>query len=323
VKARALVGALAVGVALSGGMMGTPIVSAAPSQHSDETSLGLSCSWLTEEGGTVFFGAQSFGDAAGSFLFVESDEGLLLEGWEGSAQFDGSTVTASVEVTDVTTDPPTAAGTATVSASRTPDGAPDVITVDDRIGNEITKGTETHQTYAVSDVEVRVPGYTIVPDPYACASTDVTFDVRTNAPRGMVRTHSEYFSPICEVDDLPTLVLLGGALPTPEIEVVMDGSPMLKASGTVPLLAGAGSVTLPLVVAETGDQVDEITIDLTLDKLSGREHESFTMDGATERIAVHTYEAQLTLTTSTGTRTAACTAWDVSTHTIIRPQRDV
>lgn len=97
------------------------------------------------------------------------------------------------------------------------------------------------------------------------------------------------------------------------------GEPVLKASGTVPLVARAGSAILPLEDTTSGDPAGEVRVDVALKKRAGREHQSFKADGVTERIAVHTYEAHLTVTTPADTGTASCVAWDVSSHIIIRP----
>lgn len=211
-RSQEFIAAMTASIALAAWVGGAPAAVAAPSQHSTAKSLSVDCSWLTEEGAVVFFNAQRFDGESGAFLFVESaDSQLLLEGWGGSALFESGTVTSSVELTDVTTDPGTPAGTATVSVSRFPVGTPNVILVDDRTGNEVAKGTESHQGYAVSDVEVSIPGHAIVPDPDACHSTDITFDVRTNSPKARIYTSTEFVSSPCKVDAISsTEVLLGG-----------------------------------------------------------------------------------------------------------------
>lgn len=315
-----LIAALTASIALAAWSAGMAPAVAAPSVHSTGTSRSLDCSWLTNEGSVVFLGAQEFEGDTGAFLFVESADGPVLEGWGGSAVFDEGGVFASVDLTDLTTEPPTPAGIATVSVSRVQKGAPSVIVLNDRQGNEVTKGTETHQDYAVSVVEVSVPGHTIIPDPTACTSTDITFDVRSNAPAATIYASSDVQALPCRIGTDPlTEALLSGSLPQPTIQVVIHDDPVLKASGTVPLRAGAGSAILPLRDVMTGDPHGEVRVDLAMSKRAGLERASFTADGFTERTAVRLYDIRITLTSPTGTHTATCAAREVSSHTIIRP----
>jgi len=329
VKARGVLRAAASAAVLAGGLALAPPAAAAPVVRVVNTVQDLSCVFETEEGALVFFGASatSMDGEAGSFLFVEDVNGdLVLEGEGGTAAFDGSSVEAQVQVSDVRGEEPVPVGLASVQATRTVVGEPETHQIRERSGNTWTKGTVVVTSYQVTVTSVNVPGYTVRLGDDDCTSEDLAFDVKSTNPRARIYSTSGFESAICALEGLPNgEVRLSGDLRDPIFEVVIDdGVNPLKASGQLRLRGGSDQATVPLIDLTTEQSVAALTIDVDLTKLSGRTQESENVDGITLRTVVVPYRATITVTTSDGrSGVAHCSAVHVKEKIIIRPGADL
>jgi hypothetical protein len=115
-------------------------------------------------------------------------------------------------------------------------------------------------------------------------------------------------------------VRLTGQPRAPLFEVVIDdGVDPLKASGIVELHGWSGSTTAPLLSLIRAEQVADLTIGVTLNRIGDRVHESVREGGVTERVSVVSYLATITVDTSDGrSGTAECFAEEITVK-IIRP----
>jgi hypothetical protein len=99
-----------------------------------------------------------------------------------------------------------------------------------------------------------------------------------------------------------------------------DGVDRLEASGIVELHGWSGSMTAPLVSRIRGEQVADLTIGVTLNRIGERIHESVREGGVTERVSVVSYEAVITVAISDGrSGTADCFTREITEKIIIRP----
>jgi hypothetical protein len=313
-----IVGALSTGVLAAGLVIAPSAVAAAPT-HTVNTADELSCVFDTQEGDSVFLLAAADMDGSGSGMFVESPDGsLLLTGEGGSAVF-GPTFSAVVTLVDFSTGEPV--GDATVQATLTL-GDPQVEVIRERTGNSWTRGTITSTEYAVDVISVTVPGYTVLPEADDCNGNRIAFDLRTTNPRARILHDTVFGSAICPLDGLPDgAVLLSGELRAPLFEVVIDdGVDPQKAAGELTLHGFSGTTTVPLRSRITGEPVADLTIRVTLNRVSKRVHESVREGRVTQRVSSVAYLATITVDTTDGrSGTTECFAEEVREKTIIRP----
>ena len=317
-----IVAALSPGVLAAGLVIAPSAVAAAPT-HTVNTLDELSCAFDTEEGDSVFFFAGASSMGSGSGMFVESPDGvLLLQGDGGSAVF-GPAFSAVVALLDPSTGEPV--GDATVQATLAFVGEPQVEEVRERNGNSWTTGTVTSIDYAVEGISVTVPGYTVLPAADDCTASRIAFDLRTTNPSAQIFHDTRFGSAICPLDGLTNgAVLLSGELPTPHFEVVIDdGVDPLKASGELTLHGFSGTTTVPLLSLISGEPVADLTIRVTLDRISKRVHESVREGRVTVLVSSVPYLASITVDTSDGrSGPTECFAEEVTQKTIIRPGGD-
>jgi hypothetical protein len=321
VRVPRIVAALSTGV-LAAGLVIAPSAVAASPTYTVNTLDELSCAFDTQEGDSVFFFAGAGADGSGSGMFVESPDGvLLLQGDGGSAVF-GPTFSAVVALLDPSTGEPV--GDATVQATLTL-GDPQVEEVRERNGNSWTRGTVITIDYAVEVTSVTVPGYTVLPEADDCTASRIAFDLRTTNPSAQIFHDTRFGSAICPLDGLTNgAVLLSGELRAPRFEVVIDdGVDPLKASGELTLRGFSGSATVPLLSRITGEPVADLTIRVTLNRISKRVHESVRDGRVTVLVSSVPYLASITVDTTDGrSGTTDCFAEEVTDKTIIRPGGD-
>lgn len=293
---------------------------AGPAERIDNTVIDVSCVFATDEGDFVYLIASGSEEGSGSSMFVESPDGeIVLVGDGGSASF-GPEFSATVSLHDGTTGEP--AGEATVEATMTPLGDPVVNEVRERDGNQWTRGTVTITEFAVDATSVVVPGYSVQPDPLACAGDEVVFDLFTTNPAARVSRYADFGSDICALEGIPGgEVRLSRELREPVFEVVIDaGIEPLKAEGTLALSGWSGTQTAPLESVFTGEVVGDLTIDVTLKRAGQRVSEVITFDGITIRFSSVSYIAAISVTTPDGrTGVTQCRAEDVVEQLMIAP----
>jgi hypothetical protein len=306
--------------ALVGGLVTAPVAVAAPPTHTELTVDDLSCVFDTQEGDAVFFFASASDGSAGSGMFVESNGVVILDGEGGSAVF-GPTFSAVVTLIDLSTGQPV--GDATVEATLALVGEPQFEEVRERDGNSWTTGTVTRIDYAVDVTSVTVPGYTVLPEPGDCDGVRVTFDVRTTNPSARILHIPDFESAICPLEGLAdgAVLLSGQEVRAPLFEVVIDnGVNPLKASGELNLRGWSDTATVPLLSLVTGELVADLTIDVTLNRIGQRTHESVREGGVTVLFSSASYMASITVTTSDGrSGTAECPAITTTEKVVIRP----
>jgi hypothetical protein len=201
-------------------------------------------------------------------------------------------------------------------------GDPQVEVIRERTGNSWTRGTITSTEYAVDVTSVTVPGYTVLPEADDCNGNRIAFDLRTTNPRAQIFHDTRFGSAICPLDGLPDgAVLLSGELRAPRFEVVIDdGVDPLKAAGELTLHGFSGTTTVPLLSRISGEPVADLTIRVTLNRISRRVHESVREGRVTQRVSSVPYLASITVDTTDGrSGTTECFAEEVTSKTIIRP----
>lgn len=314
-----IVVALLAGVAV-GGFVTTPTAVAAPPTHTESVVDDLSCVFDTQEGAAVFFFAGASDGSAGSGMFVESNGEVILDGQGGSAVF-GPVFSATVTLIDLSTGQPV--GDATVEATLAVVGEPQVEEVRERDGNSWTTGTVTTINYAVEVTSVTVPGFTVLPEADDCDASQITFDVRTTNPSARIFHIPDFGSDICPLEGLANgeVRLSGNEVRTPVFEVVIDdGVDPLKASGELTLHGWSASATVPLLSLITEEPVADLTIDVTLNRIGQRTHESVREGDVTVLLSLASYVASITVTTSDGrSGTAECPAIATMEKVIVRP----
>lgn len=312
-------GALLIGF----GLVATPAAVAAPPTRTELTVDDLSCVFNTQEGDSVFFFASGSDGSAGSGMFVESNGEVILDGQGGSAVF-GPIFSATVTLVDPATGQPV--GDATVEATLTPVGEPQVEQVRDRNGNSWTTGTVTTIDYAVHVTSVTVPGYTVLPEADDCDASQIAFDVRTTNPSAQILHIADFGSDICPLEGLANgeVRLSGNEVRAPVFEVVIDdGVNPLKARGELTLHGWSASATVPLLSLVTEEPVADLTIDVTFNRIGQRTRESVREGDVTVRLSLTSYLASITVTTSDGrSGTAECPAIAIMEKIINRPGGD-
>lgn len=294
--------------------------SAAPLQRIQNTVDDFSCVFATQEGPTVFFFGSSSDAGSGSAAFVEGED-LYLEGWQGTASFGASTLTASVDLATVPEGEP--AGTVRVSATTTV-GDSTVEPVDDRSGNTWTRGTITTADYTFSDVVITIDGFTPIVEETTCSGQRTIFDQRSSDPASRVYRDSALTSDPCPILGLADAeLLLSGQIRQPFLEIVLgaQGNDPRKAQGVLHRDGSTWSASLALIALATGDQVDtlEVTAELSPDGAPHRQR--FSHGGFTEMAWTIPYTATYQIVTGDGaTYTAECQAYQVRSHVNISPQ---
>jgi hypothetical protein len=202
-------------------------------------------------------------------------------------------------------------------------GEPQVEEVRERNGNSWTTGSVTSNDYAIEVSSVSVPGYSVLPQADDCDGSQLAFDLRTTNPSAQVLSSATFGSDICRLEGLAdgAVLLAEQDVRAPRFEVVIDdGVDPLEASGIVELHGWSGSTTAPLVSRMRGEQVADLTIGVTLNRIGDRIHESVRDGDVTERVSVVSYLAAITVDTSDErSGTADCFAEEITGKTIIRP----
>lgn len=290
-----------------------------PLQRIQSTVDDFSCAFATEEGPTVYVFGDSSSAGSGSAAFVEGD-GVLWEGWEGTATFDEGNLVASVDLSSVPDGTPQ--GSVRVSA-RTELGVATVEQVRERSGNTWTRGTIARADYAFADVAIQVDGLTPILDEATCAGQRTVFDVRSTDPAARVYRDSRLTSEPCAIEGVADAeLLISGPERHPYLEIVIGarGDDPRKAQGTLDRGSGAWQAALPLVRLVTGEQVDVLQVRADLIRTGAPARERLAQAGFAESTWVVPYEARYLVVTDDGTRlTATCPAGVVRSHVWVSP----
>lgn len=278
---------------------------------------GVSC--VADLGGGeslyLFGGGTTDGSEGGVGAFVEDAEGgQVAEGQATAFRFD-SRFTATI---------PLGARTLVIGADATA-GPSTTEQVNDRDGNSWTKGSTSHADVALTGTAATLAGKAVAVDDRSCAGEINGFHVRTTNPSASIHRSSDFASDICDLDGLADgQVRLSGVLPNAYVEVVADhgGEDVEKAQGELRVTGGRGTLRTDFVDLFTGETRTRATVGLVLDKAGRTFREVTSSDGATQRVSVTPYRAELSVATADGRHgSVSCSAVAVTTEVRVHPTR--
>jgi hypothetical protein len=297
-----------------------PPVAADPLIRIDSTFEEFSCSFALAGGGGLYLYGGAGAEGSGSGAFVEDGSGSPVLSGEGGAVEFGDGFRALVDLW------PTEGRTASVPLTLMADlalGEPTVEPVLEHGGNSWTRGTLTTQEYEFRNIEVDLPGYTVLGSDGGCNGSRMHFDVTSTDPAATVYTSTQFESGICDIKGIAdTRLRFSGQIAAPYLEVVIDdGIDPRKASGPLERGGSGWAATLPLVALNTHEETgDALTVTADLKRVGRMAHERFSEGGFTEQVWAQRHVVEVAVTGSDGsTGTATCDAVDLRTHLTLGP----
>ena len=294
---------LALPLVMMAGLVAPAVSTAAPQHVLKVTFDDLQCVFDTTVGDAVVF--QASGDAGGatSWALVENSQGeALLWGEGGTATF-GPDFAGDVTLFDLQG---SAAGTLSVRLRITL-GEPVVEQIEEREGNRTTKGSITTTDFAIEVVSATLPGYVIRTAADDCRGERTAFDLHSNNPHRHVANFDEFYSGRCDLDGIPMgWVALGGeGIDMPEFLVAIeDPVNPARAQGELSTEGGAktrsGIATAPLVDPDTGTEVGDLSLALTLTRVGQQRSQKFVDGDQTDFVRWTPYDAFVEVTTTDG-----------------------
>jgi hypothetical protein len=282
------------------------------------TSYDMSCVFETREGPLVFFFAsQGISGRSGSGMFIESPDGQTLLTWDrpGTASFD-PTFSARVDLVEPQSGAP--AGTASVAANLTA-GESHTFDVRDRSGNAWQeKGTRTETDYAVSDVDVQVPGLTVKVRANDCSAMSTEFHVMTTNPSAELLRDVDFGTDICDVDGFGNAQI---RISRDTFEMVIEkGDDIQLADGELNWRGPNAHGVVPLRDLFTDTVIAHLDVTVHLERAGRLERRTDSGDGWSERSHITPYVAHVDLAATDGrSGSASCLATSVRTRIFFAP----
>lgn len=317
---KRLRGALLGAGLLSGVMLQAPAATADPLQRILEVVTNVSCGLDTAEGASFVFEAANnnrFGSTVEALVEEPTFEIVLV----GSSDGAWTATTFDLAIPLVSTETGEPAGEALVTGTYAPSSEPRVEQVRHRDGNAWTTGTTTTTDLVVDITSATVPGYTVLPGTADCNAFVTALDFEITDPSATVIRAAELQSDACDLVGMPgAMVDMRGDFHDLVFRVpgIGEGS----ARGTVPLRAGAGSVTVD-VLDDEGAKLTEATVSVALRRAGPAEQESFRERGLFFTAEVTPYVIAVDVTTADGrSGSTDCPAFYVTERLLDTPPGD-